>query len=297
VPAPSTNGIARAGGPPTGEVDPDSLRIEVRDVTKRFGGINALAHASFAVAAGEIVGYIGPNGAGKTTLFDVISGFTPADAGTILLRDTDDFVHDISSSSAQSRARLGLGRSFQDGRLFPALTVAETIGVSLECSVDVRDPVAAALHLPAVVDSEAKVRDRVEELIELMGLGAFRNKFVHELSTGSRRIVDLACTLAHQPTVLLLDEPSSGIAQREAEALGPLLLRIRDALGASILVIEHDLPLLTSISDRMIAMELGEVIATGPPEEVVHDPRVVSSYLGTNDAAIARSGAGATDGT
>ena len=105
-----------------------------------------------------------------------------------------------------------------------------------------------------------------------MGLGAFRDKFVHELSTGSRRIVDLACMLAHQPTVLLLDEPSSGIAQREAEALGPLLLRIRDSLGASILVIEHDLPLLTSVADRMIAMDLGEVIAEGDPSDVVHDP-------------------------
>ena len=136
-----------------------------------------------------------------------------------------------------------------------------------------RDPLAAALHLPAVVDSEATVEHRVEELIELMGLGAFRDKFVHELSTGSRRIVDLACILAHQPTVLLLDEPSSGIAQREAEALGPLLLRIRESLGASILVIEHDLPLLTSVADRMIAMELGEVIADGASERSRPRPR------------------------
>jgi branched-chain amino acid transport system ATP-binding protein len=188
------------------------------------------------------------------------------------------------------RARLGLGRSFQDGRLFSALTVTETIAVALECSVDVRDPLAAALHLPAVVESEAKVSDRVEELIALMGLGAFADKFVHELSTGSRRIVDLACILGHQPTVLLLDEPSSGIAQREAEALGPLLLRIRDSLGASILIIEHDLPLLTAVADRLIAMELGAVIAEGDPSEVVHDPAVVSSYLGTDQAAIARSG-------
>ena len=177
---------------------------------------------SYAVAAAEIVGFLGPNGAGKTTLFDVISGFTPQDSGTIMIRDTQGDVHDISRTPAQIRAKLGLGRSFQDGRLFPALTVTETIAVALECSIDVRDPLAAALHLPAVVESEAKIEDRVEELIDLMGLGAFRDKFVHELSTGSRRIVDLACILGHQPTVLLLDEPSSGIAQREAEALGPL---------------------------------------------------------------------------
>ena len=166
----------------------------------------------------------------------------------------------------------------------------ETIAVALECSVGVKDPIAAALYLPAVISSEAQVYERVEQLIDFMNLGAFRDKFTNELSTGSRRIVDLACVLAHQPTVLLLDEPSSGIAQREAEALGPLMLKIRDQLGASLLVIEHDLPLLSSVSDRMIAMDLGAVIAQGSPETVVHDPRVVASYLGDNQAAIARSG-------
>jgi ABC-type branched-subunit amino acid transport system ATPase component/MFS family permease len=273
-----------------GETVERTSRLGVYDLAKRFGGITALDHVGFEVGAGEIVGFLGPNGAGKTTLFDVISGFTPQESGTVMLADTQGEIHDISRMPAQSRARLGLGRSFQDGRLFSALTVRETIAVALECSVDVRDPLAAALHLPAVVESEAKVEDRVEELIELMGLGAFRDKFVHELSTGSRRIVDLACILGHQPTVLLLDEPSSGIAQRESEALGPVLLRIRESLGASILIIEHDLPLLTSVADRLIAMELGAVIAEGDPTEVVHDPAVVASYLGTDEAAISRSG-------
>jgi branched-chain amino acid transport system ATP-binding protein len=155
----------------------------------------------------------------------------------------------------------------------------------------VRDPIAAALHLPMVRRSERAVRREVDELVDMMGLGAFRDKFVHELSTGSKRIVDLACILAHRPSVLLLDEPSSGIAQREAEALGPLLLRIRDTLGASLLIIEHDVALLSSISDRMIALDLGEVVATGTPEEVVNDPAVVASYLGVTEAAIERSGA------
>jgi branched-chain amino acid transport system ATP-binding protein len=111
------------------------------------------------------------------------------------------------------------------------------------------------------------------------------------LSTGSRRIVDLACVLAHNPSVLLLDEPSSGIAQREAEALGPLLLRIREHTGATLLVIEHDVPLLLSVSDRLIALDLGQIVASGPPDEVVRDPVVVTSYLGTTEAVIARSGA------
>ena len=118
----------------------------------------------------------------------------------------------------------------------------------------------------------------------------FRSRRFVELSTGSRRIVDLACVLAHAPSVLLLDEPSSGIAQREAEALGPLLLRIREQTGATLLVIEHDVPLLLSIADRLIALDLGEVIAEGDPQEVVQRPAVVQSYLGTNEAAIARSG-------
>jgi ABC-type branched-chain amino acid transport systems, ATPase component len=265
-------------------------RLEVRGLRKRYGGVVALDDVSLTVKAGEIVGFIGPNGAGKTSLFDAISGFLPIDGGRVLMAANDGETYDLTDRPAQIRSRLGLGRSFQDGRLFPALTVRETIAVALECSVGVKDPIAAALHLPAVIDSEAAVYERVEQLIEFMGLEAFRDKFTHELSTGSRRIVDLACVLAHQPTVLLLDEPSSGIAQRESEALGPLMIKIRDQLGASLLVIEHDLPLLSSVSDRMVAMDLGRVIAEGTPEDVVHDPQVVASYLGDNEAAIARSG-------
>jgi branched-chain amino acid transport system ATP-binding protein len=175
--------------------------------------------------------------------------------------------------------------------LFPALTVSEAIAVALEDSVPVRDPVAAALFLPAVRDSEVVVAARVNELIELLGLAEHRDKFVRELSTGTRRVVDIACVMAHDPTVLLLDEPSSGIAQREAEALGPLLERIRDDLGASLVVIEHDLVLLASIAERLLALDLGAVIADGTPDKVLADPAVVAAYLGTDPAAIARSGA------
>src|SRR5207253_6484659 len=138
--------------------------------------------------------------------------------------------------------------------------------------------------------SEKRVRTRVDELIELMGLDAFRDKFVSELSTGSRRIVDLACIMAHEPLVLLLDEPSSGIAQRETEALGPLLRRIREATGASLLLIEHDMPLVTSVADEIIALDLGRVVVRGSPRDVVTHPAVIESYLGTSEVAIARSG-------
>jgi branched-chain amino acid transport system ATP-binding protein len=168
--------------------------------------------------------------------------------------------------------------------------VAENIAVALERHLQVRDPVAAALALPASTESESEAAWEVHELIQLVGLGAFRNKFVGELSTGSRRIVDLAMAIAHRPRLLLLDEPSSGIAQREAEALGPLLLRIHDELDCAVLLIEHDMPLVTTVAPRMVALELGAVIADGPPAEVVNHPEVVASYLGTDDAVIERSG-------
>jgi ABC-type branched-subunit amino acid transport system ATPase component/predicted MFS family arabinose efflux permease len=284
-PAPNGEGARAVSG--DGQAKP---RLEVIEVSKRFGGVTALHDVSFTVARAEILGFIGPNGAGKTTLFDVICGLLPDDGGAIHLI-TDKGTRDLARKSAQSRAQLGLGRSFQDGRLFPALTVDETIAVALETHVKVRDPLAAALHLPFVKKSERRVHERVDELIEMVGLTAFRDKFIHELSTGSRRIVDLACVLAHEPSVLLLDEPSSGIAQREAEALGPLLVRVRDALGATLLVIEHDLPLLTSIADRMIALDLGEIIAEGSPADVVRHPAVIASYLGTTESVVARSGA------
>ena len=260
--------------------------LEVRGVGVSFGGITAVKDVSFALKKGEILGIIGPNGAGKTTLFDLVSGFLTTETGSIFLDGVD-----VTGMPADARARLGLGRSFQDARLFPSLTVSRAIAVALERHLELRDFVAAALNLPAVTDAEARVRERVDELLELMGLQAFADKFVAELSTGSRRIVDLACVLAHEPDVLLFDEPSSGIAQRETEALGPLLLRIREQTNASLLVIEHDMPLITSISDRMLALELGQVIAEGPPHEVVEHPGVVASYLGTTTEVINRSGA------
>jgi branched-chain amino acid transport system ATP-binding protein len=264
----------------------DDVVLSVADITCSFGGVRALDGVSFELRQGEILGILGPNGAGKTTLFDVISGFTRADAGSVGLYGLD-----VSSLAPDRRAMAGLGRSFQDARLFPTLTVASTIALSLERSLPFRDPLAAALNLKEVAALEAVVSARVEELIELLGLAAFRDKFVAELSTGSRRIVDLACILAHRPSVLLLDEPSSGIAQRETEALGPMIHRIQREINCSILVIEHDMPLLTSVSDRLIAMETGRIVAQGDPRDVLEDPRIVESYLGYSSDVINRSGA------
>jgi len=263
----------------------DAVALEVRGVSVSFGGIRAVDNVSFTLAKGEVLGIIGPNGAGKTTLFDLISGITKVDTGRVILGEDD-----ISGLSANRRAWRGLGRSFQDSRLFPSLTVEDTLMVALERWLDVRDPLDAAFRLPAFVDSEAAARHRVDELIELMGIEAFRTKFVGELSTGSRRVVDLACVLAHEPSVVLLDEPSSGIAQREAEALGPLLLRIRAALDASLVVIEHDMGLVTDVSDRLLALDQGRVLASGSATEVLSHPGVVDSYLGGDLAVISRSG-------
>ncbi|MGA7759884.1 MAG: MFS transporter [Ilumatobacteraceae bacterium] len=259
--------------------------LSVHGLSVTFGGIRAVDGTTFDVWRGEIVGVIGPNGAGKTTMFDLVSGFTPSTAGTITLNGRD-----ITTMSAAGRAELGLGRSFQDARLFPELTVQETLAIAQERFVGSRSVFVAALHLPMAVDSEEHVALRTDELIELMGLGDYRHSFVRELSTGTRRVVDLACLVAHRPAVILLDEPTSGIAQREVEALSPVVRRLRDEMGASLVIVEHDIPFVSEVSDRLLALEQGRVIATGRPADVLEHPDVIESYLGTSGAAIARSG-------
>jgi ABC-type branched-subunit amino acid transport system ATPase component/sugar phosphate permease len=263
----------------------DEIVLRAEGLTRSYSGVLAVNDVSFDLRAGEILGIIGPNGAGKTTLFDLLSGYLQPDRGRLHLLGRD-----VTNLSPSERAWLGLGRSFQDARLFPGLTVKETISLALERQVEVRDPIATALGLPVVRQSERKVAARADELIEMLGLQAYSAKFIRELSTGSRRIVDICCILAHDPKVILFDEPSSGIAQRESEALGPMLLRIREVTGASIILIEHDMPLIRSVSDEILALELGEVVVRGTADEVMHDPRVVASYLGTNEAVIGRSG-------
>jgi branched-chain amino acid transport system ATP-binding protein len=249
-----------------------------------FGGIRAVDDVSFALAPGERLGLIGANGAGKTTLFDLLSGHTQPDSGRVLLAGTD-----VTRMSAAGRGARGLGRSFQDARLFPSMTVAETIAVAADRWIDVRDPMSAALRLPNAYAAELRVRRRVHELTELLGLGLVRSRFVRELSTGTRRVVDLACVLAHRPRVVLLDEPSAGLAQREVEALGPLLQTVGAETGAAMVVIEHDMNLLAAVADRWLALEGGRVLLDGPAADVQRDARVVASYMGTTTATIERS--------
>ncbi|HEV7466311.1 MAG TPA: ATP-binding cassette domain-containing protein, partial [Candidatus Dormibacteraeota bacterium] len=267
-------------GAPGGEAGPAAgpvagMRLECRGLTRRFGGIVAVDGVDLTVEPGEVVGLIGHNGAGKTTLFDMVSGFLDAQGGRVVLAGED-----ITDRPPHRRAIAGLGRSFQEARLFPSLTVAETIAVALERHLANRDPIAAALRLPASTDAEAAAARRVDELVAALGLRAYRDTLCGELSTGTRRVVELACVLAQDPAVVLLDEPSAGMAQRETEALARLLRTVRARTGCSMLVIEHDMALLSSLCDRLVALELGAVIAAGAPEVVLHDPRVVASYLG-----------------
>jgi branched-chain amino acid transport system ATP-binding protein len=255
------------------------MALETIGLTKRYGGIDAVRDVDLQIHEGQVVGLIGPNGAGKTTIFDLISGFTPSNGGRVILHGTD-----VTDRNATQRAAFGLGRSFQDARLWTSLTVSECLAVAYERHLEIRAALPAVFNLPIVEESEQETAKRVAELVEVLGLTAFRDKFIGELSTGSRRMVEIAGILAHRPSVLILDEPSSGIAQKETEALGPLLREVQRHIGCSLLVIEHDMPLITGLADHLYALEEGQVIAFGTPNEVLHHPRVVEAYLGTSAA-------------
>ncbi|MFA5891781.1 MAG: ABC transporter ATP-binding protein [Actinomycetota bacterium] len=259
----------------TSEAAP-TLALAARGIGVSFGGLRALDDVDLDVAPGEIVGIIGPNGAGKTTLFDCLSGFLACDGDVWVAGNM------LTGVQPHRRAAAGLGRSFQDARLFPTMTVLDALRVACD------------LARGATRSQQASTRLALD-LIESMSLSAYRDKLVRELSTGTRRIVDLACVIAQNPIVVLLDEPSSGIAQREAEALGGLLRRIRESTGCAMVLIEHDMPLLLGLADRVYALETGQVVAVGNPDDVVHHPEVIRSYLGADPAAINRSDNAAAD--
>ncbi|MGH9187662.1 MAG: ABC transporter ATP-binding protein, partial [Acidimicrobiales bacterium] len=227
------------------------------------------------------LGLIGPNGAGKTTTFELLGGFTRADEGQVFFDGQE-----VSRLGPEARGRLGLIRSFQDAALFPTMTVTDTVRLALERGA----PTSFLGSALGFAGSERAKRDQARELIAFMGLDAYRDKQAQELSTGTRRITELTCLVALRPRLLLLDEPSSGIAQRETEALGRLLEDLKAQLDTTLVIIEHDIPLIMGLAGRIVAMDAGSVIAAGPPEVVRNDLKVVEAYLGGSLEAIERSG-------
>jgi ABC-type branched-subunit amino acid transport system ATPase component len=260
-----------------------SVLLEGIELAKSFGGVAAVKGVSLQVRAGEIVGLIGPNGAGKTTTFELLGGFTRPDRGRVIFDGED-----VSDLGPEERGRRGLIRSFQDAALFPTMTVLDAARLSFERV----QPTSFFRSVLGLTGAERDKDRMARELVGAMGLDAYRNKQIQELSTGTRRITEIACLLALRPSLLLLDEPSSGIAQRETEALGQLLRDIKDELDLTMLIIEHDIPLIMGLSDRIVAMDAGEVIAVGRPDAIRTNPLVVEAYLGGSLAAIERSGNG-----
>ncbi len=256
--------------------------LQTQDVSVHFGGNTAVDRVSVHIDHGELVGLIGTNGAGKSTLLNAISGFVPAEGRVFVLGA------DVTAQRSPARHARGLGRGFQGARIYPGLTVRESLMVALEARSRSR-LVASMTALPPSPGQERTKRAEADEIIDYMGLTRYADHFVATLSTGTRRIVELSSLLAVNARVLLLDEPTGGVAQREAEAFGPLIKQLQAELGASAIVIEHDMPLVMGISDRVYCLEAGAVIAEGPPDQVRQDPLVIASYLGTSDQAIGRS--------
>ena len=242
--------------------------LEVRGLSRRFGDLKAVDDVSFSVEAGETLGLIGPNGAGKTTVFELVSGYLRPHAGSVVF-DGDD----ITGLSPEARSRRGLVRSFQNASLFPTMTPREIVFLACRSAAGGRFVLGGSR-------AERAIEDQADDTLAAFGLAAVGDQPAGLLSTGTRRLVELAANVALRPRLLLMDEPSAGIAQAETEALGEVIVRIREAYGITLVVIEHDMPLLASVCDRMIALEVGRVIAVGSPAEVQADPAVVRSYLG-----------------
>ncbi|HVV37132.1 MAG TPA: MFS transporter [Acidimicrobiales bacterium] len=250
--------------------------LEARHVSLRYGGVTAVDDVSLAITPTEIVAIVGPNGAGKTSLLDALAGAVRVDAGNVLFDG-----HDITTLPASGRARRGLGRSFQDARLWPALTVRDAIATARERHVTEPAFLSAIVGLPASRASEQAVADTVVRLLAEFGLTGYAERFVGELSTGMRRALELACLMAGEPRVLLLDEPAAGLAQREIPGVAARLQAVHERTGAAMVVVEHDLPLVRQIATRIVVMDRGRIIADGDPRTVFDLPEVQAAYFAT----------------
>jgi ABC-type branched-subunit amino acid transport system ATPase component/ABC-type branched-subunit amino acid transport system permease subunit len=269
---PSGTGTAPTGGATEAPVvRAGEPLLEATGLTKRFGDLVAVDDVWLSVLPGETLGLIGPNGAGKTTAFEMISGFVTPDRGTVRFDGVD-----VTRRSPEQRADLGLVRSFQNATLFPSMTALEAVMLAAEAEIPAR------LWESIVGSHRADVRRRnlAMELLDTFGVADEAERRIGELSTGTRRVVELSCAVAMRPKLLLLDEPSAGIAQADTDALIGTLRQLKAEMDLTFIVIEHDLPLLMDLADRMVALEVGTVIAEGTPEEVREHPAVVESYLG-----------------
>ncbi len=253
--------------------------LEVRDLTMDFGGLRAVDNVGLDIFAGEIVALIGPNGAGKTTFFNCVTGIYEPTSGDILIHPPGKATRRINGMKPNSITTLGMARTFQNIRLFPAMTVLENVMIGRHCrtSTSILD---AILCSPRSRREERETIDKSYRLLEKVGLADVADEFSRNLSYGAQRRLEIARALATDPFLLLLDEPAAGMNPQETQELDELIVRIRAEGEIAILLIEHDMKLVMNISDRIYVMEYGKEIAQGTPREIKENPRVIEAYLG-----------------
>jgi branched-chain amino acid transport system ATP-binding protein len=257
--------------------------LEVRSLTKTFGALRACDGIDFDVKEGETHAVIGPNGAGKTSLFNCISGFYRPNAGTILFEGRD-----IGRVHPPARAKMGLARTFQNIALFRGMTVLDNIKLGRHCHLKT-GPLGALFYTPAARREEEELRREIEErIIDFLEIDHIRKAPVASLAYGLQKRVELARALAMRPKLLLLDEPVAGMNREETEDMARFILEVRREWGVTVLMVEHDMGMVMDLSDHVVVLNFGQVIARGRPSEVQADPQVVRAYLGSGDVAALR---------